>query len=328
IYYLSGFTGSAGLLWVDSKKALLLVDGRYGEQAIEEVEKSGAQIEVEMVGSKQSERLQTIARETGTIGLEAQSVSWSKMKQLEKTLENSDLVFTEGLVEDLRQIKDKGEIALMKTAAEIADKALSEIWSMFEEGVTEKEIATSLDETMVKLGADGTAFETIIATGSNSARPHARPGDRVLSEGDLVVCDMGALYKGYRSDMTRSTRIGGTGTGKPAEMLEIVLEAQKAGLATVKEGIKNAEVDSACREVLKQAGMEEAFTHGTGHGVGLDIHEAPTLSGISTDTLRSGQVVTVEPGVYLPEIGGVRWEDTVIVNEDGCEFLTHSPKVI
>ena len=328
IYYLSGFTGSAGLLWVDSKKALLLVDGRYGEQAIEEVEKSGAQIEVEMVGSKQSERLKTIARETRTVGLEAQSVSWSKMKQLEKTLENSDLVFTEGFVEDLRQIKDKGEIALMKTAAEIADKALSEIWSMFEEGITEKEIATSLDETMVKLGADGTAFETIIATGSNSARPHARPGDRVLSEGDLVVCDMGAIYKGYRSDMTRSTRIGGTGTGKPAEMLEIVLEAQKAGLATVKEGIKNAEVDSACREVLKQAGMEEAFTHGTGHGVGLDIHEAPTLSGISTDTLRSGQVVTVEPGVYLPEIGGVRWEDTVIVNEDGCELLTHSPKVI
>ena len=328
IYYLSGFTGSAGLLWVDGEKALLLVDGRYGEQAVEEVESSGAQIEVEMVGSQQTERLKSIAKGTKAIGLEAQSVTWSKMKLMEKTLENSDLVFTEGLVEELRQIKDEGEIALMKTAAEIADKALSEIWPMFEEGVTEKEISTSLDETMVKNGADGTAFETIIAAGSNSARPHARPGDRTLSEGDLVVCDMGALYKGYRSDMPRSTRIGGTGTGKPAEMLEVVLEAQKAGLSTVKEGVPNSEVDSACRKVLQEAGLEEAFTHGTGHGVGLDIHEAPTLSGISTDTLRAGQVVTVEPGVYLPDVGGVRWEDTVIVTEKGCEFLTHSPKTI
>ena len=250
------------------------------------------------------------------------------MKQLEKTLENSDLVFTEGFVEDLRQIKDKGEIALMKTAAEIADKALSEIWSMFEEGMSEKEIATSLDETMVKLELTEPLLRQSLPQVLIVLVLMQDPETESSIRRNLVVCDMGALYKGYRSDMTRSTRIGGTGTGKPAEMLEIVLEAQKAGLATVKEGIKNAEVDSACREVLKQAGMEEAFTHGTGHGVGLDIHEAPTLSGMSTDTLRSGQVVTVEPGVYLPEIGGVRWEDTVIVNEDGCEFLTHSPKII
>ena len=262
IYYLSGFTGSAGLLWIDADRALLLVDGRYGEQAAEEVEKSGAQIEVEMVGSKQSEKLKTISKTTNRIGLEAQSVTWAKMKNLEKIFENSELVFTEGLVEDLRQIKDKGEIALMKTAAEIADKALASIWPMLETGVTEKEVSTALDEMMVKNGAEGTAFETIIAAGPNSARPHARPGDRILSEGDLVVCDMGALYKSYRSDMTRSTRIGGTGKGKPAEMLEVVLEAQKAGLETVKEGVPNADVDAACREVLKEAGLAEAFTHG------------------------------------------------------------------
>ena len=326
IYYLSGFTGSAGLLWIEKDKALLLVDGRYGEQAVEEVEKSGAQIE--MVGSLQSEKLKTISKMTNRVGLEAQSVTWARMKNLEKIFENSELVFTEGLVEDLRQIKDKGEIALMKTAAEIADKALASIWPILETGVTEKEVSTALDEMMIKHGAEGTAFETIIAAGPNSARPHARPGDRILSEGDLVVCDMGALYKSYRSDMTRSTRIGGTGTGKPAEMLEVVLEAQKAGLETVKEGVPNADVDAACREVLKEAGLAEAFTHGTGHGVGLDIHEAPTLSGLTTDTLRSGQVVTVEPGVYLPDVGGVRWEDTVIVTEQGCEFLTHSPKII
>ena len=328
IYYLSGFTGSAGLLWIDAEKALLLVDGRYGDQAVEEVEKSGAQIEVEMVGAKQSERLKTISRMTKSVGLEAQSVTWARMKSLEKVFESSELIFTEGLVEDLRQIKDKGEIALMKTAAEIADKALASIWPMLETGVSEKEVSTALDEMMVKQGAEGTAFETIIAAGPNSARPHARPGDRILSEGDLVVCDMGALYKSYRSDMTRSTRIGGTGTGRQAEMLEVVLEAQKAGLEKVKEGVPNADVDSACREVLKEAGLAEAFTHGTGHGVGLDIHEAPTLSGLATDTLRAGQVVTVEPGVYLPDVGGVRWEDTVIVTEQGCEFLTHSPKIL
>ena len=183
IYYLSGFTGSAGLLWIDADRALLLVDGRYGEQAAEEVEKSGAQIEVEMVGSKQSEKLKTISKTTNRIGLEAQSVTWAKMKNLEKIFENSELVFTEGLVEDLRQIKDKGEIALMKTAAEIADKALASIWPMLETGVTEKEVSTALDEMMVKNGAEGTAFETIIAAGPNSARPHARPGDRILSEG-------------------------------------------------------------------------------------------------------------------------------------------------
>ena len=297
IYYLSGFTGSAGLLWIDADKSLLLVDGRYGDQAVEEVEKSGAQIEVEMVGSQQSERLKTISRMTKRVGLEAQSVTWARMKNMEKVFENSELIFTEGLVEDLRQIKDKGEIALMKTAAEIADKALADIWPMLETGVTEKQVSTALDEMMVKHGAEGTAFETIIAAGPNSARPHARPGDRILSEGDLVVCDMGALYKSYRSDMTRATRIGGTGTGRPAEMLEVVLEAQKAGLETVKEGVPNADVDSACREVLKEA-------------------------------LRTGQVVTVEPGVYLPDVGGVRWEDTVIVTEQGCEFLTHSPKII
>ena len=233
IYYLSGFTGSAGLLWIDANKSLLLVDGRYGDQAVEEVEKSGAQIEVEMVGSQQSERLKTISRMTKRVGLEAQSVTWARMKNMEKVFENSELIFTEGLVEDLRQIKDKGEIALMKTAAEIADKALADIWPMLETGATEKQVSTALDEMMVKHGAEGTAFETIIAAGPNSARPHARPGERILSEGDLVVCDMGALYKSYRSDMTRSTRIGGTGTGRPAEMLEVVLEAQKAGLEPV-----------------------------------------------------------------------------------------------
>ena len=163
IYYLSGFTGSAGLLWIEKDKALLLVDGRYGEQAVEEVEKSGAQIEVEMVGSLQSEKLKTISKMTNRVGLEAQSVTWARMKNLEKIFENSELVFTEGLVEDLRQIKDKGEIALMKTAAEIADKALASIWPILETGVTEKEVSTALDEMMIKHGAEGTAFETIIA---------------------------------------------------------------------------------------------------------------------------------------------------------------------
>ena len=160
IYYLSGFTGSAGLLWIDKDKSLLLVDGRYGEQAVEEVEKSGAQIEVEMVGSKQSERLKTVSGMTRSVGLEAQSVTWARMKSFEKVFENSELVFTEGLVEDLRQIKDKGEIDLMKTAAEIADKALAEIWPMLETGVSEKEVSTALDLSLIQI-SETTIQETI-----------------------------------------------------------------------------------------------------------------------------------------------------------------------
>ena len=328
IFYLSGFTGSAGLLWVDKSKALLMVDGRYGEQALEEVIKSGAMVEVQMVGSKQVEKLKALSSNTKKVGLEALSVTWSRKRNLTTAFENSEVIFTEGVIEDLRQIKDEGELALMKTAASIADRALAEVWPMLEEGSTEKEISKALDETMIKFGASGTAFETIVAAGPNSSRPHATPGDRSLLHGDLVVCDFGAMYEGYRSDMTRSKRVGGTGSGKPAEMLEVVLAAQEAGLNKVCEGVPNAEVDAACREVLAEAGLAEAFTHGTGHGVGLDIHEAPSVSGATTDTLRSGQVVTVEPGVYLAGVGGVRWEDTVFVTESGCDILTQSPKTI
>jgi len=175
-------------------------------------------------------------------------------------------------------------------------------------------------------GATDRAFETIVAGGPNSALPHARPGPRPLSDGDLVVCDFGAVVDGYRSDMTRSMRIGGTGTGPEADMLAAVLEAQVAGLAAVADGVPVAEVDAACRAVLADADLDDAFTHGTGHGVGLDIHEGPGLSSLATGSLASGQVVTVEPGAYVAGLGGVRWEDTVLVTDDGHRPLTGAPK--
>jgi Xaa-Pro aminopeptidase len=182
-----------------------------------------------------------------------------------------------------------------------------------------------LDTTMRRLGAAGVSFETIVASGPNGARPHHRPADRTIVEGDLVVIDFGALVDGYHSDMTRTFSVG-EASATQRRMLDVVAEAQAAGVAAVVEGVAASEVDAACRRVIAEAGWEDAFSHGTGHGVGLLIHEDPRVGRQSTAMLTAGHVVTVEPGVYLPDHGGVRIEDTVLVTADGCRTLTLAPK--
>jgi Xaa-Pro aminopeptidase len=178
---------------------------------------------------------------------------------------------------------------------------------------------------MRKLGAADLSFETIVASGPNGAKPHHRPSNRRIVEGDLVVIDFGALIDGYHSDMTRTVAVGDVGNER-RNMLDVVLASQQAGVDAIRPGIAAAEVDAACRKVIVDAGLGEAFLHSTGHGVGLDIHEEPRVSTRSTATLRPGHVVTVEPGVYLPELGGVRIEDTLLVTEGGCDRLTLAPK--
>jgi Xaa-Pro aminopeptidase len=236
-----------------------------------------------------------------------------------------EIAATNGIVEELRLIKDAGEAARIRAACAIADEALLQIRPRLGDGLTEIEFGLELDSRMRKLGAADLSFETIVASGPNGAKPHHRPSSRRIVDGDLVVIDFGALIDGYHSDMTRTVAVGDIGDER-RNMLDVVLASQQAGVDAIRPGVAAAEVDAACRKVIVDAGLGEAFLHSTGHGVGLDIHEEPRVSTRSTATLRPGHVVTVEPGVYLPELGGVRIEDTLLVTEGGCDRLTLAPK--
>jgi Xaa-Pro aminopeptidase len=210
----------------------------------------------------------------------------------------------------------------------VADDALGDVRPLLDEGITEQAFAAALDNRIRALGADDISFETIVASGPNGSRPHHSPSDRRIEHGDLVTVDFGALVDGYHSDMTRTIAVGGPSAidDVQARLLAVVTEAQAAGVAAVAAGVEVKAVDQACRAVIDAVGWGEHFVHGTGHGVGLDIHEDPPVSGNADATLAPGHIVTVEPGVYLPGVGGVRVEDTVVVTADGCRPLTRAPK--
>ncbi|MDQ4133411.1 MAG: Xaa-Pro peptidase family protein [Actinomycetota bacterium] len=329
IRYLTGFTGSAGLLLVGPDDLVLVTDGRYGEQATEELAAAGVRADVVVGRTLPEQRALVTARAGGLrrLGLEAESVTWGQHRRFaSEWFPLSALVATEGLVEDLRRVKDDGEIARMAEAAAVADEALRRVRPMLAEGPTEREFAIALDHEMNSLGAERPSFDTIVAAGPNGAKPHARPGDRRIAPGELVVIDFGAMVDGYCSDMTRTVCVGQPATPEAARMAEVVAESQRSGVAAVAGGVPAKVVDQACRAVIAEAGWADAFLHGTGHGVGLEIHEAPRVSQTSADTLAPGHVVTVEPGVYLPELGGVRIEDTVVVVPGGSLTLTQAPK--
>ena len=326
IRYLTGFTGSAGMLLVLPDELVFVSDGRYRDQSAEQLAAAGVEARIEISGTAQHEILGRPAAGIGRLGLEAAHVTWAQQRAMAGDwFPSSEVVPTEGLVEDLRLVKDDGEVARIAEAARIADAALAKVRGRLLEGPTEEEFGLELDVEMRRLGADGVSFETIVAAGPNGAKPHARPSGRRIADGDLVVLDFGALVDGYHSDMTRTFTVGDVGE-TARRMVAVVAEAQAAGVARVREGAAAADVDAACRRVIADAGWGDAFLHGTGHGVGLDIHEAPKVSTASTATLAGGHVVTVEPGVYLPDVGGVRIEDTVAVTAEGCRTLTHAPK--
>lgn len=328
IRYLTGFTGSAGMLFVLPDDAALITDGRYDIQANEQIEAAGVSARVVVAGAaKQKEAAREIAEGLTTLGLEAAHVSWARERAFDQDwFPGIELVPTTGLVEALRRIKDAGEVARIAEACRIADAAFGRVRSRLEEGPTEDEFGRILDFEMRELGAAGPSFETIVAAGINAAKPHHRPSAERIAKGSPIVLDFGALVEGYCSDMTRTVWVGGVDDPELRRAVEVVLASQAAGVASVRPGVKCSEVDRACREVIAQEGWADAFVHGTGHGVGLDIHEAPSVAASSTDTLVVGHVVTVEPGVYLPGLGGVRIEDTVVVTEDGCTPLTSTPK--
>ncbi len=330
IRYLTGFSGSSGLLLVRDE-TVLVTDGRYATQAERELTAVGADVRVvAMRANEQPEFIGQLAKGVAQLGVEADHITWSQQRRWSETwAAGIELIATSRLVEGLRERKDAGELARISAAAAIADRALANVQGMLIEGPTEVEVAIALDAEMRRLGAEEPAFETIVAAGPNGAEPHHRPSSRPLGGSDLVVVDFGARVDGYCSDMTRTIFVGpGSLPQDLRRAFSVVLASQDAGLSAVRDGVRAAEVDRACREVVDGAGWGDLFVHGTGHGVGLDIHEAPSLGIPSQDILRCGQVVTVEPGVYIPGLGGVRTEDTVVVTEAGCEVLTMTAREI
>lgn len=328
IRYLSGFTGSAGILAVLADHLVLVTDGRYRDQAPLEAARAGVDIQVAIAPSAQSQRqaLVSACRSAARLGLEASALTWATQRRYESEwFADHELIATEGLIESFRAVKDEGEIARIAAACAIADSALEDVKPRLLEGATERDIAIELDFAMRRSGASGPSFETIVASGENGARPHARPSGRAIREGDLVVLDFGAVVDGYCSDMSRTVVIGEP-SPIHSRMLEVVAAGQATGVGVLEPGIACSAVDHAARSVITDAGWGEAFLHGTGHGVGLDIHEEPRVSGASTATLAVGNVVTVEPGVYLADHGGVRIEDTLVITSQGARPLTLAPK--
>jgi len=327
VRYLTGFTGSNAAVLVyadDESRATLATDGRYRTQAAQQAQ--AMRLEIERACGP---HLAELAATDGVkrLGFESHVVTVDGYDKLAQAAAGVELVRASGTVEGLREVKDDGEKALLRLACEAADDALADLIEHggLRPGRTERHVARELESLMLDHGADGVSFETIVATGPNSAIPHHRPTDAELASGDFVKIDFGAMVAGYHSDMTR-TFVLGQATQWQREIYELVSTAQRAGREALAPGRACKDVDAAARTVIADAGYAENFGHGLGHGVGLQIHEAPGISAASTATLQVGSTVTVEPGVYLPDRGGVRIEDTLIVGETHPELLTRFSK--
>lgn len=321
VVWLTGFGGSNGTVLVAGDGAVLVTDSRYAEQAPEQLEAAGCDAEVVIAGDPVAVGAERFGA-AAVVGLE-ETIAWGDQRRWAEAA--ADLAPMASVVEELRAVKDPAELARIEAAAAVTDEALAEIRPRLRPGTSETEIQRGIDDAIRARGAAGPAYDTIVASGPNSARPHARPTDRELAPGDLLIIDAGAVVDGYRSDMTR-TFVMGRPTAEKADMIELVTRAQAAGVAAVRPGAPTGVVDEACRSVIAEAGLGDAFVHGTGHGVGLDIHELPRVCSGATAILRPGHVLTVEPGVYIAGVGGVRVEDSVVVTADGCRTLTRHPK--
>jgi len=303
--YLTGFTGTSGYVLVTLHKAVFFTDFRYMEQAAGqvkncEIRQHGPNVLPDLKAALEEERIVRL-------GFEQEHVSYGTYLELARDLPGVELVPAKGLVEQLRMVKDAGEVEILRQAARIADEA----WE--------------LETFMRSKGADSASFDTIVASGARSALPHGVASDKPIAEGELVTFDFGAYYRGYCSDLTRTVMVGKE-TGKHREIYDIVLEAQMHALENLRPGMTGKEADALTRNIIQRYGYSDYFGHGTGHGIGLEIHEAPRLSVTGETVLQPGMTVTVEPGIYLPGFGGVRIEDDVVITDTGAERLTASPK--
>lgn len=324
--YISGFKGSSGYLFISPKKQVFLTDFRYMEQG-------AAQCPGFEVMDHTKDGLMTCFKQlvvdTGakSLGFEEDVLTYQQFNQLKNEFDRLDLVGTTGIIETIRAIKDEEELSFMREAAAIADRAFAHILDFIKPGVTELEIAMELEFAMRRGGAKKLSFDTIVASGKNASLPHAEPSDKKVENGDFLTMDFGCLYKGYCSDMTRTVFVG-KANEKQKHVYNTVLKAQLAALDAIKAGPLGHEIDKIARDIIYGAGYEGCFGHGLGHSVGLEVHEEPRLSVKGFTKLKENMMITVEPGIYIPDFGGVRIEDLVCIKENGYENLTKSDKTL
>jgi Xaa-Pro aminopeptidase len=331
IRYLCGFTGSAGALLVSEGGSTFFTDGRYGEQA--ETEVRGVRVVLSKKGplaaagrSMGRKRSGNRATKSQTLGIEGQYLTVAARRSLSDELPRHIRVReAPPLVERARMIKDAGEIRAIRAAVERGAELFKHALQTIHPGVKEVEVAAEMEYAARKAGAEAMAFETIVASGARSALPHGRASSAAIVSGAFVVCDFGVILHGYCSDRTRTVYVGAA-TTEARRVYDAVLASQQAAIDAVRPGVKVARIDHAARKTLQQNGLAQYFTHSTGHGVGLEIHEAPRVAQGQQEILRPGMVITIEPGVYLPGKWGVRIEDMVVVTEKGCEVLTPTQK--
>lgn len=323
IRYLTNFSGSSGFLLVTGEKAIFVTDFRYKTQAEEEVRGLELRIEKEKIQDTVVKLIQEFGLET--LGFEAQTLSFDLYKKISERLDGVELKPTTSFIEDLRVVKEEEEIESIRKSIGIAEEAFGNILKTLKPGLMEKDIAIALEYELRKEGSGPIPFDIIVSSGKRAALPHASSSEKRLEEGDLVIIDWGAQSDGYNSDISR-TLILGNGSPEREKIYSIVLDAQKEAIKEIRPGISFSTLDAVARDFIKDAGYGEYFGHGLGHGIGLSVHEAPHISWQGEGILKEGMVFTVEPGIYIPELGGVRIEDIVLVKEEGAEVLTHLPK--
>lgn len=325
IRWACGFTGSNGILIAHPDRLIFLSDGRYTEQAHREVQNS----EIHTPGYTLWEYIEEegLLDDVSSVAVQADKVTVQTLHGWRERFPEITWEEGSGLLTTHRGSKSAAEVGKLRAAQEITDTVFDEICEWIKPGVTEQEVSAEIVYRHLLHGADKMSFDPIVASGPNGALPHARPSDRVLREGELVVIDMGCFLNGYASDMTRTIALGEP-SDEARRVYNIVLEAQEAALQSARSGLTGTDLDDIARQIIKEAGYDDYFGHGLGHGVGLEIHEWPRLSYHVTHDLPAGAAVTVEPGIYLPDKFGVRIEDLIILHPDGHENLTQSPKTL
>jgi len=321
--YLTGFTGE-GIGVLTPRELAVVTDRRYEQEAAAQLQDCRA---IFATAKYYRDVAKCLAQSAANrVGFEADNLTYATYQFLQEELTEVELVSTRGVVEEYRAVKDEEEVEKIRRAAAIVDEVLPGFLANLPVNVTEKELSLSLRQQIVTTGADRLSFEPVVAFGANAAAAHATSTDRRLHPGDIVLIDVGAQVDGYCSDITR-TIVWGEPSARFSEIYQIVLNAQQAALATIQPGVAGSEVDKAARDVIAEAGYGERFGHSLGHGVGLEVHELPRLGKTADQPLAVGNVVTVEPGIYISEWGGVRIEDMVLITEGGPQVLTSSPKL-
>jgi len=322
IRYLTGFTGSSGIAFVSEKQTVFVTDFRYLEQANHEVRNFSVFIGTPTLFDTLKEKL---IDSRGKIGFEARHLSFSLYSTLVDIFPQATFVPTENLIEQIAIRKNESEISILKQAAKIATDALENVLPHLKTGQKEFEFAAELSYRMRLLGSERDAFEPIVASGWRSALPHGIASDKVIDDGDFVVIDFGAVYRGYASDITRTVAMG-KASQNMKRIYQIVKNAQQKAIEAARAGISCHALDQVAREYIHQKGFGQYFDHSLGHGLGLDVHSLPRVGAGSEIILEENFVITIEPGIYIPNVGGVRIEDDIVIQKDGCELLTHFPR--